>query len=182
MAQLERPIRVLVVDDEAPARQRLVDLLQKDPQVESILEAPNGKAAVEIPPDCCQSTHRDALRPALIGDRPSNKWEFSNPPFNGQSAAKWALSPLSQVSQRYGWPHALSTPPGTIRHSGGKLAPPGSQTVPQSGDLAVYHWRRSTLPFRDFMILTDFSRCQGGSIGRVSRGFKLPPAAPAIWL
>jgi two-component system, LytTR family, response regulator len=48
MAQLERPIRVLVVDDEAPARQRLVDLLQKDPQVESILEAPNGKEAVEV--------------------------------------------------------------------------------------------------------------------------------------
>ena len=41
-------LRVLVVDDEAPARQRLVDLLRKDPRVESILEAANGKAAVEI--------------------------------------------------------------------------------------------------------------------------------------
>jgi two-component system LytT family response regulator len=37
-----------VVDDEAPARQRLVDLLKKDPDVGSILEAANGKAAVEI--------------------------------------------------------------------------------------------------------------------------------------
>jgi two-component system, LytTR family, response regulator len=41
-------IRVLVVDDEAPARQRLVDLLKTDPQVGSVLEAVNGKAAVEI--------------------------------------------------------------------------------------------------------------------------------------
>src|SRR6185437_1160089 len=28
----------------------------------------------------------------------------------------------------------------------------------------------SCLPCEDFIILTDFSRCQGGSIGRVSRG------------
>jgi len=47
MAQAER-LRVLVVDDEAPARQRLIDLLKKDPQVEAVLEAANGKAAVEI--------------------------------------------------------------------------------------------------------------------------------------
>jgi two-component system LytT family response regulator len=39
-------IRVLVVDDEAPARQRLVDLLRKDPQVASVVEAENGIAAV----------------------------------------------------------------------------------------------------------------------------------------
>jgi two-component system, LytTR family, response regulator len=48
MTQPAEPIRVLVVDDEAPARQRLVDLLKKDPDVGSILEAANGKAAVEI--------------------------------------------------------------------------------------------------------------------------------------
>jgi two-component system LytT family response regulator len=48
MAQPSEPIRVLVVDDEAPARQRLVDLLKKDPGVGSVLEAANGKAAVEI--------------------------------------------------------------------------------------------------------------------------------------
>lgn len=48
MAQSAERIRVLVVDDEAPARQRLVDLLNKDPQVANILEAVNGKAAVEI--------------------------------------------------------------------------------------------------------------------------------------
>lgn len=48
MAQPAGPMRVLVVDDEAPARQRLVDLLKKDSRVESILEAVNGKAAVEI--------------------------------------------------------------------------------------------------------------------------------------
>src|SRR5215469_9494613 len=48
MAQLAESIRVLVVDDEAPARQRLVDLLKKDPQVGIVLQAANGKAAVEI--------------------------------------------------------------------------------------------------------------------------------------
>ena len=41
-------ICILVVDDEAPARQRLIDLLEKDAQVVSVLEAANGMAAVEI--------------------------------------------------------------------------------------------------------------------------------------
>jgi two-component system LytT family response regulator len=41
-------MRVLVVDDEAPARQRIIDLLKKDSQVGGVLEAVNGKAAVEI--------------------------------------------------------------------------------------------------------------------------------------
>jgi two-component system LytT family response regulator len=48
MARPTERLRVLVVDDEAPARQRLVDLLKKDPQVGSVLEAANGKAAVEL--------------------------------------------------------------------------------------------------------------------------------------
>ena len=40
-------IRVLVVDDEEPARQRLVDLLSNDPVVCDIAEADNGLAAVD---------------------------------------------------------------------------------------------------------------------------------------
>jgi two-component system LytT family response regulator len=44
---LER-IRALIVDDEAPARQRLRDLLAKDNQISAILEAQNGVAAVEM--------------------------------------------------------------------------------------------------------------------------------------
>lgn len=48
MMQPAEAIRVLVVDDEAPARQRLVDLLKRDPQVGSVLQAANGKAAVDI--------------------------------------------------------------------------------------------------------------------------------------
>ena len=48
MAQPAERMRVLVVDDEAPARQRLIDLLKKDSQVGRVLEAANGKAAVEI--------------------------------------------------------------------------------------------------------------------------------------
>ena len=42
------PIRALIVDDETPARQRLTDLLQKDPEVRAILEAENGQAAVQV--------------------------------------------------------------------------------------------------------------------------------------
>jgi two-component system LytT family response regulator len=49
-------IRVLIVDDEAPARQRLADLLRKDAQIEAILEAADGVTAV----DAIQS-HRPEL-------------------------------------------------------------------------------------------------------------------------
>ena len=40
-------IQVLVADDEAPARQRLLDLLGKDPEVGRIVEAADGLAAAE---------------------------------------------------------------------------------------------------------------------------------------
>jgi two-component system LytT family response regulator len=40
-------IRVLIVDDEAPARQRLADLLRKDHHIAAILEAADGISAVE---------------------------------------------------------------------------------------------------------------------------------------
>lgn len=42
------PLRVLIVDDEAPARERLVDLLRKDAEVTAIAEAGNGLVAVEM--------------------------------------------------------------------------------------------------------------------------------------
>jgi len=48
MAQTAEQIRVLVVDDEAPARQRLIDLLREDPRIGGVSEAVNGRAAVEI--------------------------------------------------------------------------------------------------------------------------------------
>jgi two-component system, LytTR family, response regulator len=41
-------IRVLVVDDEAPARQRLTDLLRQDAHVVAVLEASDGLAAVTL--------------------------------------------------------------------------------------------------------------------------------------
>jgi two-component system, LytTR family, response regulator len=41
-------ICVLVADDEAPARQRLTDLLHQDAQVKAVLEAGDGQAAVEM--------------------------------------------------------------------------------------------------------------------------------------
>jgi two-component system, LytTR family, response regulator len=43
-----RPIRVLIADDELPARQRLLDLLHKDVGVGTISQAENGAIAVEI--------------------------------------------------------------------------------------------------------------------------------------
>lgn len=42
------PIHVLVADDELPARQRLIDLLQRDEQVASVSEAADGETAVEM--------------------------------------------------------------------------------------------------------------------------------------
>ncbi len=51
------PISVLVVDDEAPARQRLVDLLRKDPLAANILEAEDGLRAV----DAIQSRQPDLV-------------------------------------------------------------------------------------------------------------------------
>ena len=44
---LER-IAVLVADDELPARQRLIDLLRRDEQVASVIEAADGETAVEM--------------------------------------------------------------------------------------------------------------------------------------
>lgn len=43
-----KPLRVLVVDDEAPARRRLLQLLRKDPDVVEVLEAADGMSAVDI--------------------------------------------------------------------------------------------------------------------------------------
>jgi two-component system, LytTR family, response regulator len=41
------PITVLVVDDETPARQRLIDLLRKEPLAGTILEASDGLQAID---------------------------------------------------------------------------------------------------------------------------------------
>jgi len=56
-ARTPEPIRVLVADDELPARQRLIDLLQRDEQIASIAEAADGETAVEM----IQSQHPDVL-------------------------------------------------------------------------------------------------------------------------
>lgn len=48
MASNPRPIRALVVDDEAPARRRISDLLAKDGDIAAILTAENGVAAIEM--------------------------------------------------------------------------------------------------------------------------------------
>ena len=68
MTQPSERLRVLVVDDEAPARQRLTDLLKKDAQVGSVLEAVNGKAAVEtIGREALDLVFLDVQMPELDG-------------------------------------------------------------------------------------------------------------------
>lgn len=47
-ARTPEPIRVLVADDELPARQRLMDLLRRDEQIEAVSEAADGQTAVEM--------------------------------------------------------------------------------------------------------------------------------------
>lgn len=47
-ARTLEPIRVLVADDESPARQRLVDLLRRDEQIASVSEAADGQTTVEM--------------------------------------------------------------------------------------------------------------------------------------
>ena len=51
------PICVLVVDDEAPARRRLTELLAKDRDINRVLEAKNGIAAVSL----IQDEHPDIV-------------------------------------------------------------------------------------------------------------------------
>jgi two-component system LytT family response regulator len=48
IASPSEEICILIVDDEAPARQRLTDLLRQDSQVKTVLEAGDGQTAVEI--------------------------------------------------------------------------------------------------------------------------------------
>lgn len=48
MASHPEPLCVLVVDDEAPARRRIADLLAKDKDIETVLHAENGAAAITM--------------------------------------------------------------------------------------------------------------------------------------
>jgi two-component system LytT family response regulator len=48
VASNPKPISALVVDDEAPARRRISDLLAKDSDIGTILTAENGVAAIEM--------------------------------------------------------------------------------------------------------------------------------------
>jgi two-component system LytT family response regulator len=56
-ARTPESIRVLVADDELPARQRLIDLLQRDQQIASVAEAADGETAVQM----IQDQHPDVL-------------------------------------------------------------------------------------------------------------------------
>ena len=61
-------IKVLVADDEAPARQRLIDLLHRDAQIEFIVEAADGETAAEkIQTDHPDLVFLDVQMPELDG-------------------------------------------------------------------------------------------------------------------
>jgi two-component system LytT family response regulator len=64
----KKACRILIVDDEQPARQRLRDLLENDPDIGEIIEAENGLDAVEVilqqPPDV---VFLDVQMPGLDG-------------------------------------------------------------------------------------------------------------------
>jgi len=67
-SQSSERLRVLVVDDEAPARQRIVDLLRKDVQIETVLEAGDGLAAIEaIEREALDLVFLDVQMPELDG-------------------------------------------------------------------------------------------------------------------
>jgi two-component system LytT family response regulator len=52
---MNRRIRVLVVDDEAPARARLAALVERNPEVEAAASCASGKAALEAVSDAARS-------------------------------------------------------------------------------------------------------------------------------
>jgi two-component system, LytTR family, response regulator len=61
-------LRVLVVDDEAPARQRLVDVLKQDVQVTSLIEASDGlQAVIRIEQERPDLVFLDVQMPELDG-------------------------------------------------------------------------------------------------------------------
>ena len=55
---MNRRVRVLIVDDEAPARQRLVALLRSCPEVESVGECMNGVMVRRVLADAVLSCAR----------------------------------------------------------------------------------------------------------------------------
>ena len=68
IAPTSEGIRILVVDDESPARQRLTDLLRLDCSVKSILEAGDGREAVRrIHSDRPDLVFLDVQMPELSG-------------------------------------------------------------------------------------------------------------------
>jgi two-component system LytT family response regulator len=61
-------LRVLVVDDEAPARQRLIDVLKQDTQITSVIEASDGLQAIDrIEQDRPDLVFLDVQMPELNG-------------------------------------------------------------------------------------------------------------------
>jgi hypothetical protein len=141
------------------------------------------------------STHRDALKTGPTRGLPSYEWEFSNPGFNGQNAGKTGVIAIdSGPAEIWLGPSlvnaALPTPQGPSRllpeDAGGRIyrcaTRPCKAAVERFRDLGQFgsgvgrRQFRGWAPCCDFIILTDFSRCQGHAIGRVSRRFAQQPA------
>lgn len=66
--QLNKPLKALIVDDEAPARRRLADLLRSVAQGSDIIEAADGNAAVQmIESQCPDVVFLDIQMPGQSG-------------------------------------------------------------------------------------------------------------------
>jgi hypothetical protein len=78
-------------------------------------------------------------------DHPPNEWESSNPRLNGQKRSKISAIAIDTMRAEI-WP-------GCILVNGVKALPRAC---------------RPREALKEFMILPDFSRCQGPTIGRVS--------------
>jgi hypothetical protein len=126
--------------------------------------------------------------PAPDRDHPSNEWEFSNPRFNGQKRSEiraiaidlglaeiWLGQRLVNGSRGRRF-EALAAVAARFNR--------GFKTITSEDAAGITNLpktRRSHV--KDFIILTDFSRCQGPTIGRVSRGPKtalLPQTATRL--
>jgi hypothetical protein len=92
-----------------------------------------------------------------VGHRPPHERELSNPGFNGKKRSKMSAIAIEATAHRYGRVGALST----------ATAIP-ALTRRRTRRHPFYLAKMPRSDARKFMILTEFSRCQGSAIGRVS--------------
>ena len=110
---MPKPLRVVLADDERPARRFLANLLKTFPDVEVVGEASNGREVVELIAE---------TRPALV------LLDLQMPELGGLDAArllKEGTAPMSRAATvRSNWPRPRppSTRPGSSTSNGSRCA------------------------------------------------------------